>query len=282
MNFFNRHILIIALLVIFVTSNALGQKKKATRLKVVYEKQFNMPGTLVASLLVREKRYEPFSNTTVIFYSINDTSKVILEKLKTDANGLAKLVISESSNIYRDDAGKMTFEVEYLGTDITKGSSKKISIKQAALNVSFIKQDEVKFIEADLLEFSSNDQQAPIENVSVLFYVKGTFSLLNIGKEKTDENGRAKIEFPIDMPGDTLGVLTLVVKVEEDDVYGSIESMGEIDWGVPLIQLQERQRGLGDTDAPLWMVYTLIILLSAVWFHYFYVIYMIIKIRLAK
>ena len=282
MNFFNRHILIIGLFVFFVAGNALAQKKKATRIKVGYEKQFNMPGTLVASLLVREKRYEPFSNATVIFYSINDTSKVLIDELKTDSNGLAKLVIAESSNIYKDDAGIMMFEVEYIGTELTKGSSRKTSIKQADLNVSFIKQDEVKFIEVDLQELSLDDQDAPIENVAVLFYIKGTFSLLNLGKEKTDENGKAKIEFPVDMPGDTLGVLTIVAKVEDHDIYGSIESRGEMDWGIPFIQADEKRRGLGDTDAPLWMVYTLITLLSAVWFHYLYVIYMIIKIRLAK
>lgn len=282
MNLFNRHILILGLLVFSVAGNALAQKKKATRIKVGYEKQFNMPGTLVASLLVREKRYEAFSNATVIFYSINDTSKVLIDELKTDSNGQAKLVIAEYSNIFKDATGLMTFEVEYLGTDITKGSSRNTSIKQAELNVSFTKQDEVKFIEVDLRETNSNDQDIPIENVAVLFYIKGTFSLLNLGKEKTDENGKAKIEFPVDMPGDIAGVLTIVAKVEEHDTYGSINSRGEMDWGIPLVQAEEKQRGLGDTDAPLWMVYTLITLLSAVWFHYFYVIYMIIKIRLAK
>ena len=282
MNFFNRHILIISLFVFSLAGNALAQKKKSTRIKVGYEKQFNMPGTLVATLLVREKRYEAFSNATVIFYSINDTSKVLIDELKTDSNGLAKLVIAESPNIYKDAAGIMTFEVAYLGTDITKGSSRKTSIKQAELNISFIKQDEVKFIEVDLQELNSNDEIASIDNVAILFYIKGTFSLLNLGKEKTDENGKAKLEFPIDMPGDSLGVLTIVAKVEEHDVYGTIESRSKMDWGIPLVQADKKQRGLGDTDAPLWMVYTLITLLSAVWFHYFYVIYMIIKIRLVK
>ena len=55
---------------------------------------------------------------------------------------------------------------------------------------------------------------------------------------------------------------------------------GKINWGIPVPLAEEKRRGLGDTDAPLWMVYTLIILLSAVWFHYLYVIYMIIKIKI--
>ena len=39
------------------------------------------------------------------------------------------------------------------------------------------------------------------------------------------------------------------------------------------------KRGLGDTNAPLWMVYTLIILLSLVWFHYLYIIITVFRIR---
>ena len=39
------------------------------------------------------------------------------------------------------------------------------------------------------------------------------------------------------------------------------------------------KRGLGDTDAPLWMVYTLITLLSLVWFHYMYIIITVFRIR---
>ena len=41
----------------------------------------------------------------------------------------------------------------------------------------------------------------------------------------------------------------------------------------------EKRRGLGDTDAPLWMVYTLIVLLSVVWFHYLYVFFIMYKIN---
>jgi hypothetical protein len=84
------------------------------------------------------------------------------------------------------------------------------------------------------------------------------------------------------MPGDTSGELTIVVKIEENRTYGTIESIGKMNWAIQLEPTKEKQRGLGDTDAPLWMVYTLIFLLSAVWFHYFYVIFLIIKIKLAN
>ena len=91
-----------------------------------------------------------------------------------------------------------------------------------------------------------------------------------------------QLEFPVTMPGDTMGVLTIISKIEDDDFYGNLESIGKINWGQPVPLANEKHRGLGDTDAPLWMVYTLIVLLSVVWFHYFYIIFGILKIKLSR
>ncbi len=143
-------------------------------------------------------------------------------------------------------------------------------------------KDTSKFIEVYASTIGPNNRSIPHEGTDIMIYIKGTFSLFNIGQKESDENGIVKIEFPVDMPGDSAGVLTIIVKIEEHDDYGTLEASGEINWGKPLPLDVEKHRGLGDTDAPLWMVYTLIILLSAVWFHYLYVIFMIVKIKLEE
>ena len=148
------------------------------------------------------------------------------------------------------------------------------------MEVSFLQIDTIKYIEIRASKPGNDNGNIPLEEIEVLFYVKGTFSLLKIGEKETDSSGKATIEFPIDIPGDTAGVLTIVTKIEENDDYGTVTAKGEINWGKPIQPADEKKRGLGDTDAPLWMVYTLIILLSAVWFHYLYVIYQIVMIRL--
>jgi hypothetical protein len=76
-----------------------------------------------------------------------------------------------------------------------------------------------------------------------------------------------------------MGYLTVVAKIEDNETYGNVEASGRINWGKPLPPVKVEHRGLGDTDAPLWMVYTLIVLLSLVWFHYLYVIITVIRIR---
>ena len=284
MNNLNRYIAILGILTLITSGDVLAQKtkKKTTRIAVEYVKKHDKTESLVATLRVKDPKYIALSDVIVQFYSVYDTSKVLLDKIRTNLDGEAIFLLEDNPKILKDTSGVMSFEVEYLGDKLKKSSNKKLSVKQANLEVSFFQKEDVKSIEVSASEIGTDGQLIPIEGINLQFYIKGTFSLLNFAKEETDEYGIAQVEFPVDMPGDTAGVLTIVVKIEENRTFGTIESIGKMNWAIQLEPVKEKQRGLGDTDAPLWMVYTLIILLSAVWFHYFYVIFLIIKIKLAN
>lgn len=261
---------------------AQNQKKKTTRLSVDYFKDFDLVEKLVATMRVREDRYEPLTDVIINFYNINDTSRVLLESIRTNMDGKAIFIIDGKAKIVKDTSGALNFEVEYEGNTEISSSSKGISLRQANLSISFVKIDTIKSIEVTVSEQGLEGAAIPIEDINVSFYIKGTFSLYNIGKGKTNEKGVINVGFPDYMPGDTAGVMTIVAKVEDDRAYGNIEVRDQINWGIPVPLSEVERRGLGDTDAPLWMVYTLIILLSAVWFHYLYVIFLIIRIKLAR
>ena len=282
MNNLNRYILTFGLLTIITAGDLIAQEKKTTRIAVEYIKNYDKTESLVATLRIKDPKYIGLENAIVQFYSVYDTSKVLLDKIRTNNNGEAIFLIENNPKILRDTSGIMGFEVEYLGNKSTKSSKKKLSAKQSNLEISFFQKEDVKSIEARASEIGVDGNLVPIDDEDLKFYIKGTFSLLDFAEATTDKNGIAQVEFPVDMPGDTAGVLTIVVKLEEHKSYGTVESRSKMNWGIPIEPVKEKQRGLGDTDAPLWMVYTLIILLSAVWFHYFYVIFMIIKIKLAK
>jgi len=278
-----RYFTVIGLVVLISTCNLYGQKekKKTTKLRVEYIKDHNTE-SIVATMRIKEKRYVPLSGVDVLFYSTNDTTNILLGKVKSNEQGDAVFLIEENPKIFLDSLGFMTFKVEYKGNTSNKEANKNITVKQINLDVSFFQKDNIKYIDISAQDIGLKDQRSPLKQLEVGLYIKGTFSLFNIAEVETDENGNAVVEFPIDMPGDTLGVLTIVAQVEEHDTFGTVKSIGEINWGIPVPLAIEKQRGLGDTDAPLWMVYTLIILLSVVWFHYFYVIFLIIKIKLAN
>ena len=284
MNNWYRYITTIGLVVLIAAGNLYSQndKKKTVKLRVEYIKDHNKTESIVATLRIKEKRYVPLTDVDVFFYSTNDTSNVLVNKVRSNEKGEAVFFIEDNPKIFIDSLGLMTFKVEYKGNKSNKGAAKNIIVKQINMDVSFFQKDTIKYIEVNVQDIGIEDQPTPIKDLEVILYIKGTFSLLNIAELETDKNGKAVVEFPIDMPGDTLGVLTIVAQVEEHDMYGTVISSGNINWGIPVPLAIEKQRGLGDTDAPLWMVYTLIILLSAVWFHYLYVIFLMVKIKLAS
>jgi hypothetical protein len=139
--------------------------------------------------------------------------------------------------------------------------------------------DSIKTIVARAYRPGEGEEVEWLDDVKVNFYVPGSFSLLKIG-ERSFSDGEASVAFPVTLPGDSIGNLTVLAKIEQNEEYGIVEASGRIDWGAPRsYEPPEKRRGLGDTDAPLWMVYTLLVLLSAVWFHYLYVFFVIYLIK---
>lgn len=277
--------IILAALIAFVPGLALWAQDaelSSTKMQAAYYKDQVGQERIVARLLIKSERYEPFANMEVSFFVASDTSKILLEKMTTNDKGEAIYMLQAMDKTYTDATGLLAFEVTYDGSATAESASKDIQVKMADLKVSFFQEDTSKFIAVEAFEINGVDSITPIDAVEIGLYIKGTFSYFNIAKEVTEEDGKLIVPFPVQMPGDTLGVLTIVAKIEDNDLYGNIESWGNINWAKQVPLAVEAQRGLGDTDAPLWMVYTLIVLLSAVWLHYAYVIFLVIKIKLAK
>ncbi len=278
------HIILIALISISSTCNVDAQSAKRTKtiIQVEYYKSHTKTKSLVATLKIKEDRYVGFADAEIDLYNIGDTAKLFLGKAKTNTVGEAYFDLASYTHVYRDSSDLMVFEVVYEGSTTNKEAKREIKVKEVDLKISFYQEDLIKYIDLEAMEVDLEGVNTPIQNQAIMLYIKGTFSLLKIGQETTNGDGKVIVEFPVDMPGDTVGVLTIVAKIEESDYYGIVEARGVVNWGRPVPLNVEKHRGLGDTDAPLWMVYTLIILLSAVWFHYFYVIYLIVKIKLSR
>jgi hypothetical protein len=48
------------------------------------------------------------------------------------------------------------------------------------------------------------------------------FSALKLGEGKTDEAGEALIEIPNNLPGDAKGNISLLARLDENEVYGNL------------------------------------------------------------
>jgi len=260
------------------TSGVNAQEPARSRLKLEF---LNKSGTrtLNAKLTTRkEDQTVPLVDMTICFYLVGEKDKQLLGTDTTDENGQTSITLPASLDIPRNKEGKYNYLAMFDGTKEFQSAESSASIVDVYMMITFVQMDYAKLIKVEALEIGAKGDSTPINNQKVTFYVPRTFSYLKIG-EGMVTNGTASIDFPVTLPGDSTGNLPIVAKFEDNEIYGNAETTASINWGKPLPPMTLVKRGLGDVDAPLWMVYTLIILLSLVWFHYLYAIITVFRIR---
>jgi len=151
--------------------------------------------------------------------------------------------------------------------------------KKATIQVSFFEEDSTKKSKATVMS-----EGAPIKDKEVHFYVKRTYSLLPIGKPATtDEKGEASIAFPTDLPGDKDGNITVIAKIEEDDILGTVEAKADVKWGVLPELINERwsHRSLSASreKAPTFLIIASNAIIAVIWGTIIYVIFQVFRIR---
>jgi hypothetical protein len=215
----------------------------------------------------------------VVFYNIAGEESRQLAAVATDMSGESVFHIEKGSDSLTSLEENYTFRAVFRGSHEFEMSEDVVEVKPLSMSLEFIDVDSKKTILARAFEVDQEGNRIPLEDTDVYFYVPRSFSLLPVGEEWFME-GMAQVDFPTSLPGDSIGNLTVIARIEDHELYGNVEAIAVKDWGLAMPRVVvEKRRGLGDTDAPLWMVYTLIVLLSIVWFHYLYVFYLMIKIK---
>ena len=141
---------------------------------------------------------------------------------------------------------------------------------RALIKLDFIEEEEQKLVKATAYHLEEDSVGHPIEDLELYFFVQRTFSQLPIGGRfnTTDENGEVTIEFPPDLPGDTLGNLELIVKIVESDDYADTSVYAKLKWGIPLLlDESETKRTLwaAGANAPISLMIITNLLILVAW-----------------
>jgi len=235
--------------------------------------------SLSLSASIDDKRVN-IENAPLQISAVNESEKTFLGTVVTDQKGKAFLDIKSGTSIPEDKEGNYTFDIRFEGNQKFNIASKTVHVKDVYMEISFSEKDSIKNVLVKVYTINEKGAKAAVQDVPVEFYIRRLFCLYRFGGEKTDSSGLCTAEFPKNMPGDTLGKVIVVAKILENDIYGTVETVRTFTGGKLLIIEPKAKRGLGDTDAPLWMVYTLLILLSGVWLHVLYVIGLVIRINI--
>jgi|GEM_PF-1321089 len=153
--------------------------------------------------------------------------------------------------------------------------------KTATISLSYLQTDSTKTLKATVLS-----DNKPVKGPEIHLYVKRMFGMLPVGKAvATDTLGEALINFPMDLPGDKDGIINMVVKIEKDEIYGSVEVEGSAKWGSkPKGELSEwgaRSLSASREKAPMTLVVVSIGLIIGVWGTVLWLIFQLFRIKKA-
>ena len=207
-----------------------------------------------------------------------DSSAKKLGEAITDSRGFV-VFNCKPDQLTTDKEGKLNFKASFAGKDSIESAEELVSVKRARLEITPVKEDSLLTVKVKLIDLSTGTETA-VPEIDLGVFVKRLFSALKLGEGKTDEAGEASIEIPNNLPGDAKGNITLLAKLDENEVYGNLESAITQTWGTPVSdELKELPRALWSSHPPIWMLVTFIVLMTAVWGHYIVIIFELFRLR---
>jgi hypothetical protein len=207
-----------------------------------------------------------------------DSTVKKLGEVITDSRGVA-ILNCKPDRLTTDKEGKLNFKASFAGKDSIESAEELVSVKRATLEITPVKEDSLLTVKVKLIDLSTGTETA-VPETDLGVFVKRMFSALKLGEGKTDEAGEASIEIPNKLPGDAQGNITLLAKIDENEVYGNLEAAVTQPWGTPVSdELKALPRALWGTLPPLWMPITFLILMTAVWGHYIVIIFELFRLR---
>jgi hypothetical protein len=218
------------------------------------------------------------SGLKVEFYQSGETEDKKLGEAISGNNGVA-LVNVKAGDITADQEGNLNFKVSFEGNNTFESSEESVTVKRAKLILTPVKEDSALSVQLKLVDLSTG-KETTIPETKLSVYVKRMFSALKIGEGETDENGEAIIEIPNSLPGDEKGNITLIAGLEDNEVYGNLETAVVQNWGTTVSNKSKAlPRALWSPDPPIWMLITFIVLMTLVWGHYLVIIYELFRLR---
>lgn len=251
-------------------------KKIAPRLDFTYVKKTDGSKLLTASLYIIKNRISYPVSGSDITYQIGELNLGI----KTNSEGKAYLVLDTQRNPDKNEDGLCKFVASFSGNDTLEEVSQEILVKDVSIELNLEEIDSVRTINILVTETSEDGERVPVSGQAVNIYVPRMFSMLKIGEETTDDDGKISVEFPNDLPGNTDSTIVVFARIEENEVYANVENSQKAQWGIPIIhRIPESHRALWTEIAPVWMIITLTVMLLGVWGHYIFAIIQLLLIK---
>jgi hypothetical protein len=275
--------LILSLVYLFSLAplDLMGQKKERTRLKAYYEQLPNSDKKI--SIILTQGRGKDIQGVQDALISLSTAagdSTYEITTVSTDALGESLLRIENGYLFPINEEGYSVIELKYSGNDSLRGSSRKIEFQDLKLDLKLEMIDSVKTVNLAATMSDADGKIAPVEDLKVKIGVKRLLSNLYLEEVQTDEEGIASFEFPNDIPGDSIGMINVVARIEDHSDFGTVSKIERIDWGTPVnYSSSSSGRSLYGDSAPIWMITSVAIILGGAWLHFLWALITVFRIK---
>lgn len=277
-------VLIIAIITICFTgifSSANAQSVRS-RIKVEYLRKPDNSKALTAKLLLRQgRKYVPAANFPVTYSVLKNDEELELGTATTDENGEALFIISADYQLPVNEDNFTVLSAAFAGNDTCRSSSSDVEVKDITVQVD-VGNNESKTITVSLSEKDNEGNVIPVAEEYVTLSIERLFSLLPIGDGSTDSLGVFEFVYEDEIPGDAEGNINVIVKLEESELYGTVETAQKANWGTPVdYSVDVSARALWSDQAPLWMLIATFIVLAGAWFNFGLAVLNLLKMKKA-
>ena len=227
-------------------------------------------------------KFKVVAGIPVTFYITSENPANLLGKAITNDKGQAVLFIPPSARGEWNKSAKQSFLVISDSSQVYDATKSSIDLTKSKIKID---TTEDKKIVATMLEFRDS-LWVPVKGVDLKIAVKRLGGDLNVNETPTfttDSLGMVNVDFKLsNLPGDSLGNLIVVARVEDNDNYGNLSSEKLVPWGSKTEYLESYNRRTLYARrgwSPLWLVTMAYGIIAGVWFILFY---LFIQIRRLK
>jgi hypothetical protein len=266
----------------------IAQEDSVVAKELINLKYFNdnnsMQYLMLENKLKTGKKIDPLTNKTFQLYLDSTAAQNLIASVTTDKDGRVKSFIPPSLKGAWEAAPQHKFIA------VVKGKEDEIAteldITKAKIALDTASDGSTRSITVQVMKYE-NGEWVPADEVEMKVGIQRLGGILSAADEEThttDSSGTITVELSKDsLPGDKLGNIVLVAKVEDNDLYGNLQVEKTVPWGVASNASTDffDQRKLWSTNfrTPLWLLFMAYSIIIGVWGTIIYLVLQIIKIK---
>ncbi len=274
-------------ILVFTSDRAAGQEDPVEAKEIVRLRYFNdnnkVQYLLLESQLKKGSKVEPIAGKTFNIYLDSTSDDNLVSELKTDNTGKAKTFIPASFKTAWEQSSIHKFIAVVPGKDETI----ELDITKARIQVDTLFEDGVRSVTVNVQKYENGEWQ-PANEVEMRIGVNrlggGILSINDEASFTTDSTGIITTEYNrVDLPGDQAGNITLIAKVDDNDLYGNLKVEKTVPWGgkVKADESFFEKRSLWSTrfKTPIWLLTMAGSIVIGVWATIGFLVWQIVRIK---